>query len=160
MKLNFSFTSFVYKWRFVIALFLAVIILMLQGCGKNEVTPTQDLYQQYFEQNVLNSDFKVSLATDNGSDSTAKYAGWVFRLLKNTYFDGPMTAVKNGVAYTGTWQCNEDYGKLTININQPSVPLSFTFLNRQWRFTKKDLPTMQFAPWGSSAPSVLHMTRL
>jgi len=160
MKLNFSFIGFLYKWRFVIALFFAIIILLLQGCGKNEVTPTQDLYQQYFEQNVLNSDFKVSLATDNGSDSTLKYEGWVFRLLKNTYFNGPMTAVKNGVTYSGTWECNDDYGKLTININQPTVPASFTFINRQWRFTKKDLPTMQFAPWGSTAPVVLHMTRL
>jgi hypothetical protein len=129
------------------------------GCKKAPVTPTEELYQKYFEQNVLNSNFVVSLATDNGNDSTAKYAGWVFRLLKNTYYDGPMTAVKNGQTYTGTWMCNADYGKLTININSPSVPASFTFLNRDWRFTKKDLPTMELAPWASTAPTVLHMLR-
>jgi hypothetical protein len=160
MKFNFSFISFLYKWRFVIALFFAVAILMLQGCGKKGVSPTEQLYQKYFEENVLNRDFTVSLATDNGADSTAQFAGWVFKLLKNTYLDGPMTAIKNGQTFTGTWQCNDDYGKLTILISQPSVPASFGFLNRQWRFTKKDLPTMQFAPWGSSAPVVLHMTRL
>lgn len=157
---NFSFTNFFYKWRFVIALFFAVIILLVYGCSKDGPAPTVELYQKYFEENVLNRDFIVSLATDNGSDSTARYAGWVFKLLKNTYLDGPMTAIKNGVTHTGTWQCNEDYGKLIININQPSVPASFSFINREWRFTKKDLPTMELAPWGSSSLVVLHMLRL
>ncbi len=160
MKLNFSFSQFMYKWRFVIALFMAITILLLQGCSKSEKTPTEQLYQKYFEENVLNRDFRVSRATDNGSDSTAVYTGWVFKLLKNTYFDGPMTATKNGQVFTGTWLCNDDYGKLTININQPAVPPSFPFINREWRFTKKDLPTMELAPWGSSAPVVLHMLRL
>ena len=157
---DFSVIGFMYKWRFMIAVFFALSILLLQGCSKDGVSPTEQLYQKYFEQNVLNSDFRVSLATDNGSDSTAKYVGWVFKLYKNTFFEGPMTAIKNGVTYTGTWQCNEDYGKLTISITQPSVPASFTFLNREWRFTKKDLPTIEFAPWASLAPIVLHMQRL
>jgi hypothetical protein len=71
-----------------------------------------------------------------------------------------MTAIKNGVTYSGTWACNSDYGKLTINITQPSVPAEIGFLNREWRFTKKDLPVMELAPWGSTAPIVLHMRRL
>jgi hypothetical protein len=152
-------TTFRLKGTLILTLFFASLMLLSIGCKKTSVTPTEELYQKYFEQNVLNSDFVVSLATDNGSDSTTKYAGWVFRLLKNTYFDGPMTAVKNGVTYTGTWMCNADYGKLTININTPSVPASFLFINREWRFTKKDLPTMELAPWASTAPVVLHMFR-
>jgi hypothetical protein len=44
--------------------------LFLQGCGKSE-SPTEDLYQKYFETNVLNSDFIVSLATDNGNNLMA-----------------------------------------------------------------------------------------
>ncbi len=151
-------TNFLLKWRFVIAVLFAVAILFLQGCGKGE-SPTEDLYQKYFEQNVLNSDFVVSLATDNGTNLTSQYSGWVFRLLKNTYYDGPMTAVKNGVTYSGTWSSNQDYGKLTINITMPSIPSEINFLNREWRFTKKDLPTMELAPWGSTAPIVLHMQR-
>ncbi|MBC7867903.1 MAG: hypothetical protein H7X88_10265, partial [Gloeobacteraceae cyanobacterium ES-bin-316] len=63
---NFSFTRFLYKWRFVIALFLAISILLLQGCGKVTEEIKEDLYKKYFEENVLNRDFKVSLATDNG----------------------------------------------------------------------------------------------
>ena len=155
-----NFLAFIYKWRFVIAICMALTMLALQGCDKIGITPKEDLYKRYFEENVLNRDFRVSLATDNGSDSTAAYNGWVFKLMKNTYYDGPMTAIKNGITYSGTWACNEDFGKLTIQINQPSVPASFTFLNREWRFTKKDLPTMELAPWGSSAAVVLHMQRL
>ena len=157
---DFYFTRYMFKWRFIIAVFFALSILLLQSCSKTGVSPTEQLYQKYFEENVLNSDFRVSLATDNGSDSTMKYDGWVFKLYKNTFLEGPMTAIKNGITYTGSWQCNEDYGKLIINITQPSVPASFTFLNREWRFTKKDLPTIEFAPWGSLAPIVLHMQRL
>lgn len=155
-----NFLSFIYRWRFVIALCMAITMLALQGCKKIGAAIQEDLYKQYFETNVLNRDFKVSLATDNGSDSTARYNGWVFKLLKNTYYDGPMTAIQSGVTYTGTWKCNEDFGKLTIQIDQPTVPPSFNFLNREWRFTKKDLPTMELAPWGSTAPVVLHMLRL
>lgn len=159
MKYNNAINNFVVKWGFLIALFFAMGILLLQGCNKSE-DPAAQLYEEYFEENVLNSDFVVQLASDNGVDNTAQYNGWVFRLMKNTFYDGPMTAVKAGVTYTGTWACDQSYGKLTININQPSVPAEFVFINRAWRFVKKDLPVMELAPWGSSAAQLLHMRRL
>lgn len=154
-----SFTGFIFKWRFVIALAIAAFILLMEGCGKGSQAPSQQLFEKYFEENVLNRNFTVSLAQDNGTDLTAQYAGWIFVLQKSTYYDGPMKATKNGTTYTGTWSSNDDYGKLVISITQPTVPAEFVFLNRQWRFTKKDLPTMELAPWGSSAPVVLHMYR-
>lgn len=152
--------TFLLKWRFVIAILFAGAILLFTGCKKATTNPTEDLLKTYFEENVLNSNFVVSLATDNGTNLTAQYDGWVFKLLKNTYYDGPMTAIKNGVTYTGTWTSNSDYGQLIININQAPTPAEFTFINRQWRFTKKALPVMELAPWGSSAAIVLHMTKL
>ncbi|RYY45056.1 MAG: hypothetical protein EOO06_17165 [Chitinophagaceae bacterium] len=158
MKYNQAIQNFVLKWGFVITLLFATAILLLEGCKKGD-NPAAQLYEQYFEENVLNSNFTVQLATDNGVDNTALYNGWVFRLLKNTYYDGPMTAVKNGITYTGTWSCDQSYGRLNINIDQPSVPADFGFINKSWRFTKKDLPVMELAPWGSSAPQVLHMRR-
>jgi hypothetical protein len=156
---NNTVTCFLLKWRFPIAVLFAAAILLLQGCSKGE-SPTEDLYKKYFEENVLNSDFVVALATENNTDITAAYDGWVFRLLKNTFLDGPMTAKKNGVTYTGTWSSNADYGMLTINITQPSTPAEFVFINRQWKFTKKALPVMELAPWASTSPIVLHMRRL
>jgi hypothetical protein len=154
-----SFSNLFYKWRLIIALFFAAAILFLQSCRKDAPAPTIDLLQQYFEENILNRDFRVSLATDNGTNLTSQYDGWTFRLLKNTFTDGPMTAINNGQTFTGTWACTEDYGKLTISITQPSIPAEFIFLNRAWRFTKKDIPTMELAPWGTAAAQVLHMQR-
>jgi hypothetical protein len=144
--------------RIWIAITLAVVLLLSGGCVKKEITQVQqDALQQYFETNILNRDFTVQLATDNGTDYTPQYSGYLFKLLKNTLADGPMTATKSGMVYTGTWSCNSDYSKLTITL--PSSPAEFGFLNREWKFTKKAVPLMELAPWGTTEPKVLHMER-
>lgn len=150
-----------FRSRYVIALLFA-IILLATSCKKVKDKITQDILQEYFDENILNRDFRVKLATDNGTDHTSEYADEVFRLLKTTNYEGPMTAIKNGVTYTGNWTCNEDFSKLTISITQPSatLPTEFTFLNRAWRFTKKAVPVMELAPWGNLNPQILHMERL
>lgn len=148
-----------FRTRYLIALLFA-IALLATGCKKTQDKITEDILQQYFENNILNRDFRVKLATDNGTDLTTDYDGYVFKLLKNTNFDGPMTGIKNGTTINGSWNCNEDFSKLTISLTQPTEPAEFIFLNRAWRFTKKAVPVMELAPWGNSAPIVLHMERL
>jgi hypothetical protein len=71
-----------------------------------------------------------------------------------------MTGTKDGITYSGTWSCNEDYSKLVISLTSPSVPAAFGFINRSWKFTKKALPIMELAPWGTTDPKILHMRRL
>lgn len=139
--------------------FGAVLLLsVFNGCSKSAVEAAQATYaQQQFEDNILNKNFRVHLATDNGADLTSQYSGYTYVLLKSTYFNGPMTAVKAGVTYNGTWSSNDDYSKLVITF--PAVPAEFVFLNREWRFTKKSLPIMELAPWGTTEPKVLHMER-
>ena len=150
-----------YRKRLFISLLCSAILLFASSCKKVKEDLTVNILEQYFEQNILNRDFRVYLATNLGTDITSTYDGYLFRLLKNTNYDGPMTASKNGtVLYTGTWSTNEDFGKLVITLNTPSVPAEFVFLNRQWRFTEKGIPIMKLAPWGSSADIVLHMERL
>lgn len=137
-----------------------LIILLLNSCSKVEAAieaKQQTEAEKQFEANILNQNFRVQLATDNGTDLTPQYTGYTFRLLKNTYYDGLMTAEKNSVTYNGYWSCNEDYSKLTITL--PSAPTEFVFLIRDWRFAKKSLPIMEFAPWGTLDPKVLHMER-
>ena len=151
--------SLFYKTRFIIAVLLSALLLAT-SCKKTKETYVANVLEQYFESNILNRDFKVRYASDEGTDITTQYDGWVFRLLKNTYYDGPMTAKKGSLVYNGTWSSNEDFGKLVITINQPSIPTEFTFLNRQWRFEEKAIPVMKLAPWGSTAAKVLHMERL
>lgn len=164
---------FLYKSRFIIAICFA-LALLLSGCKKEGQTqdPNSAL-QYYFSQNILNRDFVVQLATDTVKlatdttygvlhDITARYAGYTFVLSNDTsYLNGPMTGRKTGqTTITGTWSCNNDYSKLQINLISPFVPQEFIFLNRAWKFTKKAIPIMELAPWGTTDPKVLHMQRL
>jgi hypothetical protein len=138
-------------------LILFSFLLMSMSCKKGGGSGTNALLEQYFETNVLNRNFIVSLAQDNGTDLTTNYNGYVFVLLKTDFYHGPLQATKGGVMYTGTWSSNDDYSKLVITL--PSPPSEFGFLSRDWRFTSKDFPTLELAPWGSSAALVLHMYR-
>jgi major membrane immunogen (membrane-anchored lipoprotein) len=154
--------GFIYKSRFIIAIAIAAILL-LSSCSKSQLAalisnPSQTLLQQYFEDNILNHDFKVQLATDSTADLTNQFAGYTFKLTKNTYLNGPMTATNGTDTYTGTWSSNDDYSKLVITL--PVTVISFNFLNREWRFTKKAIPVMELAPWGTTESKVLHMERL
>lgn len=142
----------------LILLSALMVLTAFNSCSKSAVEAAQTSYaQQQFEDNILNKNFRVHLATDNGTDLTTQYSGYTFVLFKNTYYDGPMTAVKNGTTYNGTWSSNDDYSKLVITF--PSTPAEFVFLNREWKFTKKSLPIMELAPWGNLEPKVLHMER-
>ena len=152
----------IYKSRFFIALTIATILL-LSSCSKSQLAaiignPSQTLMQQYFEENILNRDFKVQLATDSTADLTTQFNGYTFKLTKSTLLNGPMTATNGTVSYTGSWSCNDDYSKLVITL--PTTVSAFSFLNREWRFTKKAVPVMELAPWGTTEPKVLHMERL
>ena len=152
--------TMIYNNRFFIALLLA-IMLLLGSCKKTVENVSQQTVQQYFEETILNKNFIVEYAKDTTTDITANYNSDTFVLKKgSTYYDGDMTGKKSGIVYTGTWSSNEDYSKLIININNPAPPAEFTFLNRAWKFTKKNLPIMELAPWGTTDPKVLHMRRL
>lgn len=152
--------TILYKSRFIIAI-IGAALLLFTSCKKTTETITaaqRSLAEQYFEANILNQNFVVHLATDNGTDLTSQYSGFTFKLFKNTLLDGPMTGVKGGVTYNGTWSCNDDYSKLVITLNG-GLP-EFVFLNREWRFTKKAIPIMELAPWGTTEPKVLHMEKI
>ena len=149
----------IYKLVIVLITALAVA-LVLNSCSKVQAVikaKQQTALEKQFEDNILNQNFRVQLATDDGVDLTPQFTGYTFRLLKTTYYNGVMTAEKNSITYNGTWSCNEDYSKLTITL--PPAPTEFLFLIRDWKFTKKSLPIMEFAPWGTLEPKVLHMER-
>ncbi len=150
----------IYNNRFFIAITLAAAIL-LGSCKKKVEDITQQTVQQYFEETILNKNFIVEYAKDTTTDLTADYSTDTFVMKKgSTYYDGVMTGKNGSTTYTGTWSSNEDYSKLNISINTPAPPSSYRFLNRAWRFTKKSLPIMELAPWGTTDPKVLHMRRL
>ena len=137
-------------------IFLASLILCF-SCKKSISNLDQSLLEKYFEKYVIGSDFVVSLAKDSSSDVTSMYAGYKFVLQKTDLYHGPLKATNGSNEYYGTWSTNDDYSKLVISL--PDSISGFPFLSRSWRFTKKENPTLQLAPWGSTAPIVLHMTR-
>ena len=153
--------SILFRARFIVALVCSVLLVMC-SCKKLALaTANQGTLEQYFADNVLNKNFVVDFASDSSVDITSKYSGYNFILTKTTsYYDGNMTGTKNGVTYSGTWVSNSDYSKLVINLNSPSIPAEFVFLNREWKFTKKDVPVLKLAPWGSTDPKVLYMRML
>jgi len=160
-KIN-SMSILLYRGRFIVALAFALILLLSGSCKKLAVaTGSRSQLEALFEENILNKNFVVHLATDNGIDITNQYTGYNFILTKTTsFYEGPMTGTKAGVTYTGTWTSNDDYSKLIINLSNPAPPIEFDFINRSWKFTKKALPIIELAPWGSTDAKVLHMQRL
>ena len=150
--------------RWIAAGCLALALLLLTGGGCKKLAAAagdRSALEALFEENILNRTFIVHLATDNGADITSQFSGYNFVLTKDTsFYGGPMTGTRNGVVYSGTWACNEDFSKLTINITTPAPPAEFSFINRSWRFAKKAFPIMELGPWGSTEPKVLHMERL
>ena len=134
-----------------------ILIVCIFGCGKPKATNNGTPLEKYFEENVLNRDFIVNFASDNGADLTANYNGYIFKMTKTDYYHGPAEARIGTATYMGTWSSNDDYSKLVITL--PSTPSPFVFLSREWRFTSKALPQLKLAPWGSSDPLVLHMLR-
>lgn len=139
-------------------IFLSLIagIAFFTACKKG-IGDNNPLLEKYFETNILTRNFVVSLAKDSSADLTADYTGYIFVLLKEDLYHGPMTAEKDGITYNGTWSSNSDYSKLVIAL--PTAPPEFKFLTRSWRFTSKNLPTLKLAPWGSGDPIVLNMLR-
>lgn len=151
----------IYSGRIIIALAFACLLLM-SSCKKlRAAAGSRSDLESLFEENILNKNFIVHFASDTGVNITSRYDGYNFVLTKTTsFYEGPMTGKKGSVTYSGTWSSNDDYSKLIINLNTPAPPPEFEFLNRSWKFTKKGVPIMELAPWGSTAPKVLHMKRL
>ena len=151
--------SFIYKVRFIIALIFAAVLLLVCGCVKP--TASNPLVQSFFTENVFNRNFIVQFASDSGINITSQFVQDTFVLKTDTSnFEGALIASHDGSVYTGTWSSNSDYSELIINLATSSTPAEYVFLNRAWRFTKKDIPVMQLAPWGSTDPKVLYMQQL
>lgn len=144
----------------MIALIIAVVLL-LTSCVKPAAVENTQLEEALFTSNILNRNFIIQFASDSGIDITSRYALDTFVLTNDTsFYSGIITGSKAGTHYTGTWSSNSDYSQLNINITTPTPPAEFNFLNISWKFTKKDFPIMQLAPWGSTDPKVLYMQRL
>lgn len=141
----------------VLILTFSASLLLCFSCKKTLQNLDQSVLSKYFEKYVIGSDFVVTLAKDSTTDLTSTYDGYKFVLQETDLYHGPLKATYGSNVYYGTWATNSDYSKLDISL--PDSIQGFSFLSRSWRFTKKTNPTLQLAPWGSTAPIVLYMTR-
>lgn len=156
-----SFLKAFFKWRFAVAIAAAMIIFYLCSCKKIVENTQMDIAQQYFKNNILNSDFIIDSAYLNNTDITSRFTGFSIRLLEGADLTtGQITAKKGDSTISGTWLATEQYGKLTVTFVSP--PTGFEFFNRSWRFLEKNLPVMKLAPWGMPDPALtrLYMRRL
>ena len=137
------------------------MLLTLSNCKKLELlSGSQSAMEQFFADNILDKNFVVSFASDSTADITNTFSGYTFKFSKTTsFYEGTITAKKIGATYTGTWSSNSDFSKLTINLTTPAIPVELVFLNRAWKFTKKDLELMVMAPWYNDGPKVLNIKK-
>src|SRR4051812_8921574 len=100
-----------YRRNYIILFVFSTFVF--SSCSKElqdaiDGTGTSSALEQYFEANVLNQNFTINLATNNGVDLTPNYAGYLFKMMKTDYYHGPATATKGTTVYTGTWSSNSD----------------------------------------------------
>ncbi len=129
--------------------------VFLMSCNKEKNLGS--LQEKLFEKNLLNQNFVVSYADNNGTILTNNYTGYIFILSKIDYYHGPMKATKDGISYSGTWSANDDYGKLIITL--PDIPVELKFLSRAWRFKSKSLTLLKLAPWGEGEGINVHLSK-
>ena len=127
----------------IVCLIVAVLALSCKKKIEEKVFEPSFL-NKFMEDNILNRDFTITEARFEGRDTTAMYNGYVFKLLKNTYYDGPFEARRNGNTYTGTWQSNDDYSKLILDIK---VNDTLRWVSLTWKFKSKTQTSLEIIPW-------------
>jgi len=138
------------KLKNLIFLFSITLFVMgMNSCKKKEEIITQKAYEpstmnKFFEDYILNKDIRVFQAKFEGRDTTAMFSDYIFKLYKNTYYDGPFEARTSTDTFTGTWECNEDYSKLILNIKKNSA---LNWVSISWKFKSKTTSSMELIPW-------------
>lgn len=133
----------------ILVLSIFLFVMGMNSCKKKEEIIAQKAYEpstmnKFFEDYILNKDIRVFQAKFEGRDTTAMYSDYVFKLYKNTYYDGPFEARNSTDTFTGTWECNEDYSKLILNIKKNSA---LDWVSISWKFKSKTTTSMELIPW-------------
>ena len=155
--------KFTVKKNVLIGILFSCMLLTLSNCKKIELlTGGQSAMEKFFADNVLDKNFVVSFASDSTANITNTFDGYTFKFSKTTsFYEGTISAAKTGAIFTGNWSINSDFSKLVINLTTPAIPVELVFLNRAWKFTKKDLEYMILAPWyDDNGPKVLNIKKI
>lgn len=128
--------------------FSVLLLLLAAACSKEKLAEKKaedpGTLSKIFEDYILNKDIRVNLARFEGRDTTALLSAYTFKLLKDTYYQGPFTAVQGSDTFSGNWQSNEDYSKLILDIKQNSA---LEWISISWKFKSKTVSTLELIPW-------------
>jgi hypothetical protein len=133
----------------ILVLSIFLFVMGMNSCKKQKEIIVEKAYEpstmnKFFEDYILNKDIRVFQAKFEGRDTTSMYADYTFKLYKNTYYDGPFEARTSKDTFTGTWECNEDYSKLILNIKKNTA---LEWVSISWKFKSKNTTTMELIPW-------------
>jgi hypothetical protein len=78
---------------------------------------------------ITNGVWYVQTYTQNSTDITSSFSGYVFQFNQ----DGTVTGTKDSVSTTGTWAADVNARTITSNFPAPPVPLNM--LNSVWKIT-------------------------
>ncbi|MBS1975688.1 MAG: hypothetical protein JST13_15175, partial [Bacteroidetes bacterium] len=78
---------------------------------------------------ITNGVWYVTLYSENGTDITSSFSGYVFQFKQ----DGTVVGTKDSVSITGTWAANINDHTITSNFPNASSPL--VKLNGVWKIT-------------------------
>ncbi len=131
--------TLLYKLALIISISFSTVLL--NSCSKddddNSTTVTGSANAQYFSNNVLNRDLTVQQALNGGTDITASFNGYTFRLTKNAAYSGTITAANDLLSENGTWSVDADYNNITFNFPTDMIP-DLAFFNKQWTFSNRN----------------------
>ena len=110
-------------------LFYILFIIISVSCKK--------LVQQQEENAAINiitnGVWYVKVYTENGTDITSSFSGYVFQFKQ----DGTVLGIKDSVSVTGTWAA--DINNYTITSNFPGATNPLVKLNGVWKITDSSI---------------------
>lgn len=134
--------------------FLFSMVILLHSCSKKD--SDNKVAERYFNENVVNRDLTVHLATNNGTDITSQFDDLTFRFTKTASLSGTATATNDLMTIEGTWTVDAQFDNITIafedGITNPE------FINRKWRIASRASSVIELTS-ADGTPHVLHFQR-
>jgi len=141
----------IYKTMLVAGLSLMGAIA-LTSCNKKDdnldtAIALKQASQNDFATNVANHDLTVAMAKDDGTDITANFAGYTFKIVDSaaTATSGVVTVANDLLSVTGTWFVDESFSKITFQFPTAVIP-KLIFFNKEWGFKGTSSATINLQP--------------
>src|SRR5882757_2606673 len=108
-----------------------VVLFWISSCSKKD--GTMPATETNFDAAVLNKDFYIGSANNDGTDITAQFNGYVFKYSKSNSVAGYVIANNNLLNFNGTWTTSADFSTITLAFS--NAPDDFNFMNNTWKIS-------------------------